>query len=54
MPSVQIYLNQQLFDFIKKDKSRIVQKALKQYIASHTDNTDSAPCPAYKDSALPK
>jgi len=30
MPSVQIYLNEELFEFIKADKSRIVQQALKE------------------------
>jgi len=33
MPSLQIYLNQELFDFVRQDKSRIIQKALKEYIA---------------------
>jgi len=32
MPSIQIYLDQKLFEFVKKDKSKIIQQALKQYI----------------------
>ena len=31
MPTIQIYLNQELFDFVKKDKSKIIQQALKEY-----------------------
>ena len=31
MPTIQIYLNQELFDFVKKNKSKIVQQALKEY-----------------------
>ena len=30
MPTLQIYLNQELFDFVKKDKSKIIQKALNE------------------------
>ena len=32
MPAIQIYLNQQLFDFVKDDKSKIIQQALKELI----------------------
>jgi hypothetical protein len=28
MPTIQIYLNQELFDFVKADKSKIIQRAL--------------------------
>jgi hypothetical protein len=31
MPTIQIYLNQELFDFVKKNKSRIIQQALTEY-----------------------
>ena len=31
MPSVQIYLNEELFEFIKANKSKIVQQALKEF-----------------------
>lgn len=37
MPAIQIYLNQELFDFVKKDKSKIIQKALKEYKQKHAD-----------------
>jgi hypothetical protein len=30
MPTIQIYLNQELFDFVRKDKSKIIQKALNE------------------------
>ena len=32
MPTIQIYLNQELFDFVKNDKSKIIQQALQDYI----------------------
>jgi len=40
MPSVQVYLNEELFEFIKKDKSRIIQQALGDYIEKlkHSQN----------------
>ena len=31
MPPVVIYLNNELYEFIKKDKSKICQQALKEY-----------------------
>ena len=31
MPTIQIYLNQELFDFVKKEKSKIIQQALKEF-----------------------
>ena len=31
MPVINIYLSQELFDFIKKNKSKIVQQALQEY-----------------------
>lgn len=31
MPSIQIYLDEELFEFVKKDKSKIIQQALKEY-----------------------
>jgi hypothetical protein len=50
MPTIQIYLNQELFDFVKKEKSKIIQQALKEYKGKHvskkicsspiTDSTD--------------
>jgi hypothetical protein len=54
MPSLQIYLNQRLFDFVRQDKSRIIQQALKEYIARHSDNTDANPSPASQDNNLPE
>jgi hypothetical protein len=30
MPVITIYLNQQLWEFIKNDKSRIIQQAIKE------------------------
>jgi len=39
MPTIQIYLNQELFDFVKKDKSKIIQQALKEYKQKHLDKT---------------
>ena len=40
MPSVNIYLNEELFEFIKKDKSKIIQQALHDYIEKlkHSQN----------------
>ena len=35
MPAIQIYLNQELFDYVKKDKSKIIQQALKEYKEKH-------------------
>jgi len=32
MPSINIYLNEELFEFVKADKSKIIQKALEDYI----------------------
>ena len=52
MPTIQIYLNQELFDLVKHEKSKIVQLALKEYKQRHaTENTNSSPntcpdCPA--------
>ena len=31
MPPIQVYLNEELFEFVKKNKSKIVQQALKEY-----------------------
>jgi metal-responsive CopG/Arc/MetJ family transcriptional regulator len=40
MPTIQIYLNQELFDFVKKEKSKIIQQALQDYIEKlrHSQN----------------
>ena len=53
MPTLQIYLNQELFDFVKKEKSKIVQQALKEYKQKHapqksgsSPNTDDTDAPA--------
>ena len=35
MPSIQIYLDEELFEFVKKDKSKIVQQALREYKEKH-------------------
>ena len=35
MPTIQIYLNQELFDFVKNNKSKIIQQALKEYKKQH-------------------
>jgi len=32
MPVVNVYLSEELFEFVKKSKSKIIQKALKEYI----------------------
>lgn len=32
MPVINIYLDEELFEFVKEDKSKIVQEALKAYI----------------------
>ena len=37
MPTIQIYLNQELFDFVRKEKSKIIQQALKEYKQKHAD-----------------
>jgi len=31
MPVINIYLDEELFEFVKKDKSRIVQQALEEF-----------------------
>ena len=33
MPVINIYLSQELFDYVKSDKSRIIQNALNYYMA---------------------
>ena len=32
MPVINIYLNEELFEFVKQDKSKIIQEALNAYI----------------------
>lgn len=53
MPTIQIYLNQELFDFVKKEKSKIIQQALQEYKHKHADkkscsspHTDDTDAPA--------
>ena len=41
MPAIQIYLNQQLFDFVKDDKSKIIQQALKELIQKQNQQKNS-------------
>jgi hypothetical protein len=36
MPVINIYLPQELFELVKKDKSKIVQQALKEYVENKT------------------
>lgn len=36
MPVINIYLPQELFELVKKDKSKIVQQALKEYVENQT------------------
>jgi len=44
MPTIQIYLNQELFDYVKKDKSKIIQQALKEFRQTHaTEKNNSSP-----------
>jgi metal-responsive CopG/Arc/MetJ family transcriptional regulator len=45
MLSIQIYLDQELFEFVKKNKSKIIQQALKQYIEKQKKlkDRDSSP-----------
>ena len=31
MPNLTIYLNEELYDYVKKDASKIIQEALKLY-----------------------
>ena len=31
MPVINIYLDEELFEFVKRDRSRIIQKALRQF-----------------------
>ena len=40
MPSIQIYLDEELFEFVKNDKSKIIQQALKEYKEKHADKED--------------
>jgi len=35
MPSVNIYLSEDLFEYIKKNKSKIVKEALKEHKEKH-------------------
>ena len=53
MPSIQIYLDEELFEFVRNDKSKIIQQALKEYKEKHADNencfspnTDATDVPA--------
>ena len=36
MPAINIYLPEELFEYVKQDKSKIIQQALKEYVARHT------------------
>ena len=46
MPSVQIYLNEELFEFIKANKSKIVQQALQELKEKlEMQNQPPGPCP---------
>lgn len=36
MPVITIYLNQQLWEFVKNDKSRIIQQAIKEFMNKNT------------------
>jgi hypothetical protein len=35
MPVINIYLDEELFEFVKTDKSKIIQQALKEFKESH-------------------
>ena len=35
MPVINIYLDEELFELVKKDKSKIIQRALKEYKQAH-------------------
>jgi len=48
MPSVQIYLNEELFEFIKADKSRMVQQALKELQDKQQPKPPPSPVPPAK------
>ena len=43
MPTIQIYLNQELFDYVKKDKSKIIQQALKEYKQNRANKKSCSP-----------
>ena len=50
MPSVNIYLNEELFEYVKKNKSKIIQEALQEHKEKHQQERvkphQSAPSPA--------
>jgi len=36
MPAVNVYLNEELFEYVKKNKSKIVQEALREHKENHS------------------
>ncbi len=41
MPVINIYLDEELFEFVKNDKSKIIQQALKEYIKRYNEANKS-------------
>jgi len=35
MPNLTIYLNEELYEYVKKDASKIIQEALREHIEKH-------------------
>jgi len=44
MPVINIYLDKELYEFVKKDKSRIIKQALKEYKEKLKQRCER-PCP---------
>ncbi len=42
MPVITIYLNQQLWEFVKNDKSRIIQQAIKEFMNKNTSTLQNS------------
>ena len=36
MPTINIYLSEELFEYVKNNKSKIIQEALKEFKEKHT------------------
>ncbi len=48
MPVINIYLDEELFEFVRKDKSRIIQQALAELKEKQMNSSprDNPPAPA--------
>ena len=42
MPAINIYLPEELFEYVRKNKSKIIQQALKEYKDKHNPKSSSS------------